>query len=190
MAGGFALDGKASAGYHRWFKANIKWYVWIWGIIAAAYGLMFGYDIGISCIVVSLFQFDVIYYRGSSASKWEISKNKILRGALVLCYLVPLRINKHEFRLFFAKLRRKIFKLDSWLHTNPKKNAQYIKMTVRKFCIRITSEFSVLATDVETIASTTNQTPPGQQESLVVSVAKSIPTNIVFPLCELHGILK
>jgi hypothetical protein len=63
-------------------------------------------------------------------------------------------------------------------------------MTGRKLYIQITSEFSVLATDVKTIASTPNQTPPGQQKSMVVSVAKSIPTNGVFPLCELHRLLK
>jgi hypothetical protein len=62
-------------------------------------------------------------------------------------------------------------------------------MTRRKFYIRITFEFFVLATDVETIASTPNQTPPVQQESLVVSVVKSIPTNAIFPLCKLHKLL-
>jgi hypothetical protein len=63
-------------------------------------------------------------------------------------------------------------------------------MTGRKFYIQITSKLSVLSTDVETIASMPNQTPPEQHESLVVSVAKSIPTNIVFPLCKLHELLK
>jgi hypothetical protein len=57
MAGGFAVNGKASFGWHRGFKEKITWW------------LMFGYDIGISAIVVSLLQFYVIYYRGSSASK-------------------------------------------------------------------------------------------------------------------------
>jgi hypothetical protein len=69
MAGGFAVDGKASAVCHREFKAKITWYVWICGIIAATCGLMFGYDIGISGIVVSLLQFDMIYYCGSNAFK-------------------------------------------------------------------------------------------------------------------------
>jgi hypothetical protein len=69
MAEGFAVDGKANASCHRGFKAKITWYVWIYGIIAATCGLMFGYDIGISDIVVSLLKFDVIYCRGSSASE-------------------------------------------------------------------------------------------------------------------------
>lgn len=34
-----------------------------------------------------------------------------------------------NFEFFFAKLRCKIIKLDFWLHTNSKKNTQYIKMT-------------------------------------------------------------
>ncbi|KAK1642948.1 hypothetical protein QYE76_060753 [Lolium multiflorum] len=69
MAGGFAVDGKTSAGCHREFKAKITWYVWICGIIAATCGLMFGYDIGISGGVTAMDDFLVRFFPAVYARK-------------------------------------------------------------------------------------------------------------------------
>jgi hypothetical protein len=51
-----------------------------------------------------------------------MSKNKILRDDHVLCHLVLMTINKHEFRFFFAKWCHDSVKLDLLLHTTSDKN--------------------------------------------------------------------
>ncbi|KAM0888401.1 hypothetical protein ACQ4PT_028358 [Festuca glaucescens] len=90
MAGGFALDGKSSAGGHREFKAKITWYVWICGIIAATCGLMFGYDI--SGGVTAMDDFPAVYARKHRAKennycKFDDQRLQLFTSSLYLAAL-------------------------------------------------------------------------------------------------------